>query len=231
MLSSCCVFAVLIDAYSAIPTECGMSSASPAIKSSHEKQVLRLARKRKLLRARDAAEQGLPTVTLTRLLRAGKLERVARGLYALPGAATSEHRSLAEVAVRVPKGVVCLLSALQFHEIGTQAPFEVWLAIPNRVAAPRIKQPAIRVVRMSDVALTEGLQRTRIDGVEVSIFNQARTVVDCFKFRNKIGLDVALEALRDGWSKHKFKLDELWHHATHQRVANVMRPYIEAITA
>ena len=164
-------------------------------------------------------------------MQADKLERVARGVYGLPGAATSEHRSLAEVAIRVPKGVVCLLSALQFHEIGTQAPFEVWLAIPNRVAAPRIEQPSIRVVRMSDDALTEGFQRKRIDGVEVPIFNPARTVVDCFRFRNKIGLDVALEALRDGWIERRFTMEELWHHATRQRVANVMRPYVEAITA
>lgn len=192
---------------------------------------MRLARRRKLLRARDVAAHGLPTVTLTRLVQAGKLERVARGLYGLPGAATSEHRSLAEVATRVPKGVVCLLSALRFHEIGTQAPFEVWIAVPNRAAAPRIDQPAIRVVRMSDNALTEGIQRPRIDGVNVPIFNPARTVVDCFRFRNKIGLDVALEALRDGWSKRKFTLDDLWHHATRHRVANVMRPYIEAVTA
>jgi predicted transcriptional regulator of viral defense system len=208
-----------------------MSSASPATRNSYEQQLMRLARKRKLLRARDVAEQGLPTITLTRLVQAGKLERVARGLYTLPGSAPSEHRSLAEVAVRVPKGVVCLLSALRFHEIGTQAPFEVWLAIPNRAAVPRIEQPAIRVVRMSDDALAEGLRRTRIDGVKVPVFNPARTVVDCFRFRNKIGLDVALEALRDGWSKRKFTLDALWHHAIRQRVANVMRPYIEAITA
>ena len=164
-------------------------------------------------------------------MQAGKLDRVARGLYALPGAAMSEHRSLAEVALRVPRGVVCLLSALQFHEIGTQAPFEVWLAIPNRVTAPRIEHPVIRVVRMSDDALNEGLQRKRFDGVEVPIFNPARTIVDCFRFRNKIGPDVALEALRDGWRERRFMMDELWHHATRQRVANVMRPYIEAITA
>ena len=208
-----------------------MSLASSATKTTHEKQLMRLVRKHKLLRARDLAEQGLPTIGLTRLVQAGKLDRVARGLYALPGAAMSEHRSLAEVALRVPRGVVCLLSALQFHEIGTQAPFEVWLAIPNRVTAPRIEHPAIRVVRMSDDALTEGLQRKRIDGVEVSIFNPARSVVDCFKFRNKIGLDVALEALREGWRERRFTMDELWHHATLQRVANVMRPYIEAITA
>jgi len=208
-----------------------MSLASCATKTTHEKQLIRLVRKHKLLRARDLAEQGLATIGLTRLVQAGKLDRVARGLYALPGAAMSEHRSLAEVALRVPKGVVCLLSALQFHEIGTQAPFEVWLAIPNRATAPRIEHPAIRVVRMSDDALTDGLQRKRIDGVEVSIFNPARSIVDCFKFRNKIGLDVAIEALREGWRERRFTMDELWHHATRQRVANVMRPYIEAITA
>jgi predicted transcriptional regulator of viral defense system len=112
-----------------------------------------------------------------------------------------------------------------------QAPLKVWLAIPNRATAPRIEHPAIRVVRMSDDALTDGLQRKRIDGVEVSIFNPARSIVDCFKFRNKIGLDVAIEALREGWRERRFTMDELWHHATRQRVANVMRPYIEAITA
>jgi predicted transcriptional regulator of viral defense system len=144
-----------------------MHACPHATKTTHEQQLMRLMRKRKLLRARDVAQQGVPTIALTRLVEAGKLDRVPRGLYGLPGTATNEHRSLAEVAIRVPKGVVCLLSALQFHEIGTQAPFEVWLAIPNRVAAPRIEQPAIRVVRMSDDALTEGLQRKRIDGVEV----------------------------------------------------------------
>ena len=208
-----------------------MSPGFPATNITHEKQLMRLVRKRKLLRARELAEQGLPTIALTRLVQAGKLERVARGLYGLPGAAMSEHRSLAEVALRVPRGVVCLLSALQFHEIGTQAPFEIWLAIPNRVAAPRIEHPAIRAVHMSDDALTDGLQRKRIDGVEVPIFNPARTVVDCFSFRNKIGLDVALEALRDGWRERRFTIDELWHHATRRRMANVMRPYVEAITA
>lgn len=206
-------------------------TAASAVSATQEQQVLRLARTRKLLRARDVTQKGLPTIALTRLVQAGKLERIARGLYGLPGAPTSEHRSLAEVAARVPKGVVCLLSALRVHEIGTQAPFEVWLAIPQHMVAPRLDQPAIRVVRMSDDALAEGVLRLRIDGVKVSVFDPARTVVDCFKFRNKIGLDVALEALRDGWSQRKFTLDDLWRYATTARLANVMRPYIEAITA
>ena len=208
-----------------------MKATAPAATSTHEHQVLRLARARKLLRARDVAEHGLPTIALTRLVQAGKLQRVARGLYGVPGAKTSEHRSLAEVSARVPKGVVCLLSALRVHEIGTQAPFEVWLAIPLHMATPRLAQPAIRIVRMSDQALTDGVERRNIDGIKVPVFSAARTVVDCFRFRNKIGLDVALEALRDGWRQRKFTMDDLWRHATGGRVANVMRPYIEAITA
>jgi predicted transcriptional regulator of viral defense system len=202
-----------------------------ATTATQEQKVLRLVRARKLLRARDVARHGLPTIALTRLVQAGKLERIARGLYGVPDAKTSEHRSLAEVSARVPKGVVCLLSALRVHEIGTQAPFEVWLAIPLHMVTPRLDQPAIRVVRMSDGALADGVERWNIDGVKVPVFSAGRTVVDCFRFRNKIGLDVALEALRDGWLKRKFSMDDLWRHATLGRVANVMRPYIEAITA
>lgn len=208
-----------------------MKATAAATATTHEQQVLRLARARRLLRARDVTRQGLPTIALTRLVQAGKLERVARGLYGLPGAAISEHRSLAEVSARVAKGVVCLLSALRVHEIGTQAPFEVWIAIPPHMVSPRLDQPAIRVVRMSEAALIDGVDRLNIDGIDVPVFNAARTVVDCFRFRNKIGLDVAVEALRDGWSQRKFTLDDLWRHATTGRVANVMRPYIEAITA
>lgn len=208
-----------------------MKASANATTTTHEQQVLRLARARTLLRARDVAQHGLPTIALTRLVQAGKLQRVARGLYGLPGAEISEHRSLAEVSARVPRGVVCLLSALRVHEIGTQAPHEVWIAIPPHMTSPRMDQPAIRVVRMSDAALTDGLDHLKIDGVNVPVFTAARTVVDCFRFRNKIGLDVALEALRDGWNQRKFTLDDLWRHATRGRVANVMRPYIEAITA
>ena len=196
-----------------------------------EARVLQLAHARKLLRARDLALHGLPTAALTRLVQAGKLERLARGLYGVPGAAVSEHRSLAEVALRAPKGVVCLLSALRVHDIGTQAPFEVWLAIPHNAPAPKLDQPQLRVVRMTDAALADGVVRIEVDGVPVPVFNAARTVVDCFRFRNKIGLDVALEALRDGWTRRKFTMDDLWRHARAGRMANVMRPYIEAITA
>jgi predicted transcriptional regulator of viral defense system len=183
------------------------------------------------LRANDLVARALPTVVLSRLIAAGKLERVARGVYSLPGRALSEHRSLAEVALRAPRGVVCLLSALRVHGIGTQAPFEVWLAIPPHTPTPRQDQPALRVVRMSGPALTEGIELIEIDGVQVPVFNPAKTVADCFKFRNKIGLDVALEALRDGWAQRKLTMDALWHYAAVDRVTNVMRPYLESVTA
>jgi predicted transcriptional regulator of viral defense system len=196
-----------------------------------EQAVLALAERRPLLRARDLAEQSLPTVVLSRLVAAGKLERVARGVYSLPGRVLSEHRSLAEAALRVPRGVVCLLSALRVHGIGTQAPFEVWMAIPHHSPTPRLDQPALRAVRMSGAALNEGIEPVEIDGVQVPLFNAAKTVADCFKYRNKIGLDVALEALRDGWSQRKLSMDALWHYATVNRVANVMRPYLESVAA
>ncbi|UUZ63242.1 type IV toxin-antitoxin system AbiEi family antitoxin domain-containing protein [Polaromonas sp. P1-6] len=177
------------------------------------------------------AKLGLPTVVLSRLVAAGQLERVARGVYALPGRSMGEHRSLAEAAMRVPRGVVCLLSALQVHGIGTQAPFEVWLALPQGMSAPRLVQPQLRVVRMSGDALTQGVTPITMDGVQVAVFNPAKTIADCFKFRNKIGLDVALEALRDGWSQRKVTMDELFTYAAVNRVANVMRPYLEALVA
>lgn len=196
-----------------------------------EKSVLGLAHRKGLLRARDLKAQGLPTIVLTRLVAAGKIERVARGIYSLPNKQVSEHRSLAEVALRVPRGVVCLLSALRVHEIGTQAPFEVWLAVPSNAVAPRLDQPALRIVRMSESTLTEGVERVMVDGIAVPVFCAAKTVADCFKYRNKIGLDVALEALHEGWRLKRLTMDELTRYATINRVANVMRPYLESLTA
>ena len=202
----------------------------PGQHSTLEQTVLALAERQPLLRARDLTAQALPTVVLSRLVAAGKLERVARGVYSLPGRALSEHRSLAEVALRAPRGVVCLLSALRVHGIGTQAPFEVWLAIPPHTPTPRLDQPSLRVVRMSGPALTEGVEPIDIDGVRVPVFNANKTVADCFKFRNKIGLDVALEALKDAWRSRKVTMDELGHFAKINRVERVMQPYLEAVT-
>lgn len=196
---------------------------------THEQAILKLARQHPLLRARDLDSQSIPTAVLSRLVSAGKLERVGRGVYSLPGRPITEFRSLAEVALRAPQGVICLLSALRVHGIGTQAPFEVWLAIPKNLPLPRFDHPALRPVRMSGPALTEGIEEHKIEGVAVRVFDPAKTVADCFKYRNKIGIDVALEALREGWSQEKFRMDDLWRYATIDRVANVMRPYLESV--
>lgn len=197
--------------------------------SSHASQLLDLARTRGLITAQDLGAAGIPRVCLTRAVRNGQLDRLGRGVYGLPGRAVTEHSFLAEVALRAPRGVVCLLSALRFHELTTQAPFEVWLAIGNKAAAPKIDYPPLRIVRFSGAALTEGVEEHRIDGVPVRITNVAKTVADCFKFRNKIGLDVALEALREAWREKRMTGDDLLAMAKVCRVANVMRPYLEAI--
>ena len=197
--------------------------------SSHQK-VLDLAAERGLIRPRDLTERGLPTVALTRLGRQGRLQRVGRGLYSLPDRPVSEHNALAEVARKHPQAIVCLLSALRFHDLTTQSPFEVWLAIPNKARAPKMDYPPLRIVRFSGAALTDGVEEYAIDGVPVRVTSVARTVADCFKFRNKIGLDVALEALQEAWRAKRVSMDELWRCATLCRVANVIRPYMESLS-
>ncbi len=200
------------------------------IMSSSHQCILDLASQRGLIRPRDLDEHGLPTVALTRLVRQGLLQRVARGLYALPDRPVSEHATLVEAARKHPQAIVCLLSALRLHELTTQSPFEVWLAIPNKARAPKIDYPPIRIVRFSGAILTEGIKEQCVDGIPVRVTNIARTVVDCFKFRNKIGLDVALEALEEAWRAKRVSMDELWHYAALCRVANVMRPYMESLS-
>ena len=192
-------------------------------------KLLELVRAQGLLRPHDLAPLGIPRVALTRAVRRGQLERVGRGLYGLTARPVSAHGTLAEVARRVPKGVVCLLSALRFHDLTTQAPFEVWLAIDNKAAAPKLDYPPLRLVRFSGAALTEGVEEHVVDGVTVRVTGVAKTVADCFKFRNKIGLDVALEALKDARTRNKASSDDIWRFAKVCRVANVMRPYLESI--
>jgi predicted transcriptional regulator of viral defense system len=196
---------------------------------SSNQRILDLAGQRSLIRPRDLDAQGLPRVALTRLVRQGLLTRVSRGLYAIPDRSVSEHGSLAEVARKHPQAIVCLLSALRVHDLTTQSPFEVWLAIPNKARAPKIDYPLLRIVRFSGAALTDGIEDHQIDGVTVRVTNIARTVADCFKFRNKIGLDVAMEALQEAWRAKRMSMDELWRYATLCRVANVMRPYMESL--
>lgn len=197
--------------------------------TTHTDKILYLVRKAGVLRPRDLDAYDIPRIYLSRLVAAGKLQRIGRGLYVLPGFEVSEHHSLAEACKRVPKGVVCLLSALRFHELTTQAPFEVWLAIAEKAWRPRLDYPPLRIVRFSSVTLDSGIEEHQIEGVTIPVFTPAKTVADCFKYRNKIGLDVAVEALRECWRSRRCTMNELWKYAKVCRVQNVMRPYLESI--
>lgn len=197
-------------------------------KSAIEK-VLDLARQTGVLRPRDLDRLRIPREHLARLLRRGKVERVGRGLYTLPGRLVSEHQTLVEASKRVPHGVVCLLSALRFHGLTTQNPPEVWMAIGQKTWRPRLNYPPLRIIHLSGQSLASGIEEHRIQAVTVRVYSSAKTVADCFKFRNKIGLDVALEALRDYRRKYRGGMDELWRSAKICRVERVMRPYLETI--
>ncbi|MGQ0641163.1 MAG: type IV toxin-antitoxin system AbiEi family antitoxin domain-containing protein [Gemmatimonadaceae bacterium] len=194
-------------------------------------RTLKLARRRHGVSARELAAAGIHRQVLSRLVAARELERVARGLYRLPAHPLTEHHSLAIVAATVPNGVICLLSALQFHGIGTQLPAEVWIAIDRRARRPALRYPPLRIVRYTGEALTEGVETHRLDGQHVRVYSVAKTIADCFKYRNKIGLDVALEALREAWRKRRFTMDALDHYAAICRVQRVMQPYLDALVA
>jgi predicted transcriptional regulator of viral defense system len=196
-----------------------------------QERILQLARKHGLIRAKDVTAIGLHTQILTRLVRKGQLERVARGYYRLPDYEYTEHHSLVIASVAAPSGVICLLSALQFHRIGTQLPHEVWMALDRRTRKPAIAYPPLRIVRFSGEALTAGVEEHTLEGYTVRVYNVAKTLADCFKYRNKIGLDVALEALNEAWRDRRFTMDEIERYARICRVSKVMRPYLEAIVA
>ena len=197
--------------------------------STDRVRTLKLARRRQGVTARELAAAGIHRQVLSRLVESGEIERVVRGVYRLPEHPLTEHHGLAMVGAVVPHGVICLLSALQFHGIGTQLPSEVWIAIDRRARRPALKYPPLRIVRYSGAALTEGVESHRLEGQTVRVYNVAKTVADCFKYRNKIGLDVALEALREARRAKKANADALWRYAKINRVANVMRPYLEAV--
>jgi predicted transcriptional regulator of viral defense system len=191
--------------------------------------VLALAGRRGVLRPRDLEAYALPRVALTRLVAEGRLERRGRGLYVLANAPLSEQEMLAAASARVSHGVVCLLSALGFHDLTTQNPADVWLAIDRKARAPRETGLPLRIVRFSGAARAEGVETHTLDRVPVRVYGAAKTVADCFKYRRKLGVDVAIEALRGYLASRRGTVDELWRYAEICRVANVMRPYLEAL--
>lgn len=191
-------------------------------------QILKMFHSTHVLRARDFVLAGIVREHLSRLVEAGVLVRPGRGLYVLSDDEPTEHRSLVEATRLVPSGVICLLSALQFHELTTQSPFEVWLAIDHKTRMPKSESLSLRIMRFSGLALTSAIEEHILEGARVRVYSAAKTVADCFKFRNKVGLDVAIEALRDCLRQKKANCDELWTAAKVCRMTNVMRPYMEA---
>ena len=198
------------------------------IDASLEQKTVDAVRRLGVARPRDLAQLGIRREYAQRLLASGALVRVSRGLYAVPDAEISSQRSLAEVAKAVPAGTVCLLSALRFHGLTTQSAPEIWIAVDVHAWKPRNLPFPVRTVYFSGAALTEGVEVHKIDGVPVRVYSAAKTVADCFKYRNKIGPEVAVEALKDYLKQHRRGGDVLWHFAKVCRVSNVMRPYLDA---
>jgi len=193
-------------------------------------KLLDHVRRKGVIRASELARKGIPSIYLTRMVRDGRLERISRGLYRLPESDITEHFTLIQAAKRVPHGVVCLLSALSFHDVSTQLPHQIWMAIERGKWEAGIRDLPLRIFEFSGRSFQEGIETHEIQGVPVKVYCPAKTVADCFKYRNKIGLEVALEALRECVRERKGTLKDLRHYAKICRVANVMRPYLEAIT-
>ena len=182
-----------------------------------------------VLRPRDILQHGINRMRLKRLVDQGVLLREARGVYRLPGHDPSEKDGLVQACERVQGGVLCLLTALQFHGMTTQFPHEIWMTIGVWARKPRSGHLPIRFIRASGKALTTGVEEHTVPGGQIRVYSAAKTVADCFKYRNKIGQDVALEALKAFRSSRKGKMDDLWRNARVCRVSNIIRPYLEAL--
>lgn len=205
-----------------------------AMTSDNQKKALDHARKHGPFRPRDVAELGVHPEDIRRLCRKGLLTRIGRGLYELADAEPTENQTLAEACKLIPQGVVCLLSALRFHEIGTQLPHKIWLAIPSKAARPRIDYPPLELTYLTGRMYDEGIETHQTPAGEVRVYSVAKTLVDCFRFRNKVGTDVAVEALREvirHRSKYRVTIGQLNDLAAKCRVGEVMRPYLEALVA
>ncbi len=196
---------------------------------TNRKEALRLIEEHGLTRPKDLDAHGITRAQLARLVADGLVLRQARGVYVTARHAFTAEHTLAHVSKRVPLGVFCLLTALRFHGLTTQSPAEVWIALPEKARRPRLDYPRLRVARFSGAALAEGVEEHRVEGVPIRVYTPAKTVADCFKYRNKVGIDVAVEALRDFSRKHRGRATELARFARICRVSRVMQPYLDAI--
>jgi len=190
---------------------------------------IEMIRRMGIIRPSDLETCGIPRARLYSLVQEGLVERRGRGIYVARDHALTADHALAQAAKRVPNGVLCLLTALRFHGLTTQSPAEVWIALPEKARKPRLDYPRLRVVRFSGKALTEGVETHPVEGVNVRLYSAAKTVADCFKFRNKIGIDVAVEALKDFSRTHRGGANELARFARICRITRVIQPYLDAI--
>lgn len=182
-----------------------------------------------VLRTHEAIQYGIHPRTLYAMRDAGKLERLSRGLYRIADLPPLGNPDLVAVALKIPNGVICLISALAWHELTTQIPHEVYLALPRGAQPPRLDYPPVRVFWFTGDAFSKGVETFEVDGVSVRIYGVEKTLADCFKYRNKIGLDIAVEALKRYVGSRRIQLDKLMAYARICRVEKVMRPYLEAL--
>lgn len=190
--------------------------------------LLTFVQDRGVVTSREIEIAGFPRIAITRSVRAGELQRLGKGMYAGPDHTFSEWHDLAAISRAVPSAIIALISALAYHEIGTQLAYELWIALPEGSREPSYHQK-LRVTRFSEPYFSIGVEEHEIEGSTVRIYSAAKTVADCFRMRSKVGYDVAIEALKEGWRLRKFTLDELNHFSKLNKVDRVMRPYLEAI--
>lgn len=193
-----------------------------------KKAEINTIRRMGLVRPIDLESRGIPRARLYSLVQKGLVERLGRGVYVASNHAPTAEHAIAQAAKRVPGGVICLITALRFHGLTTQSPAEVWIALSEKARKPRLDYPRLRIVRFSGASLTEGVETHLIEGVKVRVYSAAKTVADCFKFRNKIGIDVAVEALKDFNRTHRGGANELARFARICRIARVLQPYLDA---
>lgn len=197
--------------------------------ASANDRAIRTIKELGLARPIELEAHGVSRTQLGRLVREGLVERQSRGVYAASGHEPTAQHILAHVAKRVPNGVFCLLTALRFHGLTTQSPAEVWIALPEKARRPHLDYPRVRVARFSGPALTDGIERHRVEGVEIQVYSAQKTVADCFKYRNKLGVDVAIAALRAAIHSGKATSEEIVRAARLCRVQTVIKPYLEAV--
>ena len=192
-------------------------------------RALKVLRARGIARLRELMAAGVAQETVSRLVRSGQVTHLARGLYQLPSSDLGSTHGFAEACKLVPKGVICLVSALQFHELTVQLPRAIWMAIETGARTPRISYPPMKFVRFAKASISQGIEKHKIEGVAVRVTDPATTIADCFRFRRKVGIDVALEGMREALKHRKASADAIMKAAQHRRIWTKLRPYLEAM--